>query len=229
MSFILMLGTILLQPNSNIKLENNNLTESFEKEIFNNSFELSTDIAQLSLEMIFEKDFLKEIPIMKTLVSFYNITNSIIARHNVKKIIVFLQEFHSNKIENGKLDKFKAKFNSEQKYKEEVLETILVLIEKFVIIKKSKILANLFKSHIEEKINWEEFQNLSFVLNNLNPAAYTFLINYIEKNKPIKMIDHMEGEALLMACGVGSKFEDRFQLHRTGRQLYDFGLKPSNR
>jgi len=210
-------------------LEDNNLTDSFEKEIFNNSFELSTDIAQLSFKMIIEEDLLKEIPIMKTLVSFYNISNSIIARHNVKKVIVFLQEFHSNKIENQKLESFKSKFNSDKKFKEEILETILVLIEKFIIIEKAKILANLFKSHIEEKINWEEFQKLSFVLNNLNPAAYAFLLNYIEKNTPIKINDSIEGEALLMACGIGSKFEDKFQLHRAGRQLYDFGLKPTNR
>lgn len=208
-------------------MKSENINESLEKEIFSNSFNLSTDYAQLSLALILKDDILKQFPIMKSLIAFYNITSSIIARHNVKKIIVFLQEFHSQKIENEKLEKFRKKFTSKHKFREEVLETILVMSERFVEIEQSKIFANLFRAYIEENISWKDFQKLSFILNNLNPASYIFLENSIEKNKPINIIDSVEGEALLMACGIGSKFEDRFHLTKTGRQLYEFGLKLS--
>ncbi len=103
-----------------------NFSDDFENEIFNKSLDLSTDYAEVSLDLIFEDGLLKELPIVKTLFTFYNITSSIIAQHNVKKILVFLQEFHSHRIEDDKIKKFKKQFNKDLNYRNEVLETVLI-------------------------------------------------------------------------------------------------------
>lgn len=159
---------------------------------------------------------------------FYRITSSIIDRHNVKKILTFLEEFHSNKINSLKLDLFKSKFDQDKKYRNDVLETILLLNERFIDVKTSQILANLFIAHIEEKISWEKFLEMSFMLNNLNPSGYVFLEKCADKESHIKMNlgQTMEGEALLIACGIGSKFEEQFRPTKTGISLYELGIKP---
>ena len=171
---------------------------------------------------------MSEISIVKSLVSFYKITSSIIDRHNVKKILTFLSEFHSNQVDKLKLEKFKDKFEKNNKHRNQVLETILLLNEKFIDIQKSQIFANLFTAHINEKISWEEFQKMSFMLTNLNPAGYKYLEKSANKDSKTKtnMIQMIEGEALLLACGIGTKFEEKFRLTRTGVKLYELGLKP---
>ena len=206
----------------------NNLTDSIEKEIFNTTSELTQDYAELALDTLTNESLLSEIPIVKSLVSFYKISSSIVDRHNVKKVLIFLEEFHSNSIGENKLKRFKEKFNENTKHRNHVLETILLLNEKFIDTEKSKILANLFSAHIEENLTWEEFFKLSFMLNILNPAGYKFLEKSVDKNSTIrmKMPEMIEGKALLMACGIGTMFEEQFYPTRTAFKLYKYGLKP---
>lgn len=207
-------------------MENNTLTNNLEKEIFNKTFDLSSDYTEVAIDVIINDDILKEIPIVKSLISFYNISSSLIARHNVKKVIIFLQEFHSKKVDSDKLERFKTKLEKDSNKKNEILETVLVLIEKFIDFEKSKILANLFLAHIENKLTWKDFKKLSFILNNLNPSGYVFLEKCADKNTSMKMSELIEGEAFLLACGIGTKFEEQFKLTNAGLKLYEYGLKP---
>lgn len=209
-------------------MEENNLTDSLEKEIFNTTSELTQEYTELALDTLTDESLLSEIPIVKSLVAFYKITSSIVDRHNVKKILTFLEEFHSKSIDEKKLKRFKEKFSENTKHRNHVLETILLLNEKFIDTEKSKILANLFSSHIEEKLTWEEFFKMSFILTNLNPSGYLFLEKYVDTNSNIrtKMHESIEGEALLMACGLGTMFELQFKPTKTAIKLYEYGLKP---
>lgn len=205
---------------------NFSLSESFEKEIFNKSIDLSIDYSEIALDLISTSEVVKEIPWVKTLAAFYNITSSINERYNVKKFLVFLQEFHSHQIDSKKLDDFKNKLNSNNEYKNEILEITLVLIEKFIDIEKSKILANLLKAHIEEDLTWEDYRKLTFVLNQLNPSGYIFLIKSFNKEIRMTMIQSIEGEAFLLASGIATKFEEQVKITPSGKKLYEFGLKP---
>jgi len=144
----------------------------------------------------------------------------------MKKNLVFLQEFHSHKIDEKKLSDFKEKLNQDNKYRTEIIEITLVLIEKFINIEKSKILANLIKAHIEDDLTWEDYRKISFVLNLLNPSGYIFLIQSFNKEMTKTMIQSMEGEAFLLACGIARMFEEQLKITPTGRKLYEFGLKP---
>lgn len=207
----------------------NGLTDNFEKEIFNTTFNLSQNYAEIAIDTLISDYALKEIPIIKSLVSFYKIQSSIVARHNVKKILIFLNEFHTNEIEPKKLEEFKQKLNNNYKFKNRVFETLLLLNEKFIDTKKSQVLAHLFKALIEKKLTWEEFFNLSYILNNLNPSGYKFLKKSSDKSAHIKMKmnEIMEGEAVLISCGIGLKFENDFVLTKTGIKLYELGFEPS--
>jgi hypothetical protein len=210
------------------KLKEENLTNNIEKEIFNTASDLSKNYAEIALDTLTEESLLSKIPVIKSLVSFYKITSSIVDRHNMKKILIFLEEFHLNKIDSNKLDIFKKKFEEKPKHRDKVLETILLLNERFIDTKKSQILANLFSAYIQEVLTWEQFLKMSFMLNNLNPYGYKILERIVDKNSELKfsMRQMIEGHAILMACGIGTKFEDRFKLTNTGIRLYELGIKP---
>ena len=39
------------------------------------------------------------------------------------------------------------------------------------------------------------------------------------------MLEYIEGESFLIACGIGTKFEDNLKITNSGYKLYKFGLK----
>ena len=162
-----------------VKIDSTNeLTEGFKKEIFDNGLDTISDYAEIALDSFIADKVLSEIPIVKTAVSFYKISSSIADRHNMKKLIIFFRQFHSNAIDEKQLAVFKQRLNSDVKYKNEVLEFTLLLIERFIDERKSRVLANLLKAHIENDLTWTDYKKLIFALNALNPIAFPFFIKH---------------------------------------------------
>lgn len=207
--------------------ENINITSCFEKEIFNKTFDLSIDFGDIAIDVITTSEVLKVIPGLKTIATFYDMASSINSRYNFKKILVFLQQFHSQEINITALEKFQIKISSDSKYRQELLETTLILIEKFTDLEKSKILANLLVAHINEDLTWNEYCTIIFVVNQLNPSGYISLIKHCnnELQIPMGMRQHIEGESFLIASGIGNKFEEQLKITNSGVKLYKFGLK----
>lgn len=206
----------------------NDITKIVSKEIIEKTLDLTIDFAEIGLDQFITNDVLGEIPIIKSLVSFYNIGNSIIDRHNTKKILSFFQEFNSKIINEIKFNQFKHKFNTDQKYQNQVTETIILLNERFLQVEKSKILANLIIAHIEANLSWDELTDITIVLDNIHPKAFLFL----EKMSTLEGWtghDFSEdiGESLILANGIGYKYGSQLWITKTGQELFNFGIKPS--
>ena len=171
----------------------------------------------------------KDIPFMGIITSFYNIRSSILARRNVTKIITFFQEFNSKEIDHTKYNQFRHKFNTDSKYRDEIVETILVLNERFLQIEKSKILANLVLAHINDDLTWAEFSDLSFILDNIHPKCF-FLLKEMSTQQYWRstIIQSPPDEALIIASGIGLRENSNFVIVELGQKLYRFGIEPSN-
>lgn len=75
-----------------------NLTESISDEIIETTIDLSIDYAEITMDEIIDGT-LREIPLIKTIYSLGKLGYSIREKFFVKKILTFLQEFHSQKID----------------------------------------------------------------------------------------------------------------------------------
>ena len=219
---------------SKIQLKSeNDLTKAFEKELFDNSLDTLSDYSEIAIGSFIEDEVLSEIPIVKSILSFYRITSSIRDRHNMKKLILFFNQFHSNSIDSKKLNIFKQRLNSDEKYKNEAIGLTLILIERFIDERKSKVLANLLGAHIESKISWDDYKKLTFTLNSLNPMAFSFFIKHnLIRLKGFSKIDFKisvgemtEYEPMLVSSGIGASHDLKFQLNSSGKKLYDFGFE----
>ena len=195
-------------------------------ELTSKSIDLSVEYSEIALDEFLKEGLLKEIPIVKSVVTFYNIGNSVLARYNTKKIRTFFKEFHGSDINSESLLKFKSKFNSDSKYRTQVVETIILFNERFNQIEKSKILAKLILSHIEGHISWEELIALAIVLENIHPNGIIFLKSKMTY-QGVPKHDH-EGEPLMIACGIGYSgvgMQSPFKINKLGLLFYEFGVK----
>lgn len=206
------------------KFNTKDINQIISYEIKNKSLDLTIDYSELALDEILKDGILKEIPLVKSLVVFYNIYNSVVARYNVKKILTFFREFNSSIIQSDKLEKFKSKFSEDKNYQSKVIEVIVLLNERFIQTEKSKILAKLLISYIEEKISWDDFNDLCVVLDNIHPKGLCFLKKMAKEN----FYNHgrdQEGEALMFSCGIGHRHGSLFIINDFGKKLYEYGLK----
>jgi hypothetical protein len=208
--------------------QKSNITVPVTNEVAKQSLDLAVDYSELGLDSFLDEGFLKEIPFVKSVVSCYNIASSVIDRHKVKKILTFFHEFHSKKIDPEKHQKFLIRFTEDKNYQRNVVETIVLMNERFLDIKKSKVYANLVKAHIEENLTWNELLEVSAVLDNIHPFGFEFLEKMSKAehwgiNKKDK-----DGEALMFACGIGHRYGTRFSITSLGQKLYNFGIYPLN-
>ncbi|CAD0007813.1 hypothetical protein [Flavobacterium salmonis] len=213
----------------------NTLTSAISNEIADNSIDLSLDYSELVLDSFLADGVLKEIPFIKTIYAVGKIGVSIKERFFVKKLFVFLKEFHNQSIDTQKLNQFRSKFNSEEKYRNNVTEQIMIYLDTFLTLEKSKILAKLFKAHVDGNIDWEYFNHLSICLDSISPKAFPFLQQLsnhgfkIAEDKASQGIPRDgESEALLYACGVAyqtSSWSSGFNVSQLGKDLYNFGMR----
>jgi len=213
---------------------NNGLSNSFSSEITNTTLDLAIDYAEVGMDEFLDGT-LKEIPFVKTLYSLGKIGYSIKERFFVKKLLTFLQEFHSKEIQVDKLIAFRLKFETDKKYKEKVVENLLVYTDTFLNIEKAKIFANLFRSYINEIYDWKYFLGLADCLNSININAFDFLkelseIDYEISETPEnrKLPRNGEKEALLYSCGIAyerSSWSSSFNISQVGKDLYEYGIK----
>jgi hypothetical protein len=207
-----------------MKEEEKSIIKPLENELLNPSLDLGIDYAEMGLDAILDNDVLKEIPIVKSAVGLMKIGISLKERHDLKKILVFLSEFQKCNIEENQLKEFKENFSTDTSYRSKVIETITLVNERFLDIRKSKVLANLVSAHVEGYLTWSELSDLSIVLNNIHPKGFDFLH---QMSKEVNWANHgrdQDGEPLLMACGVGHRHGTKFSVRKMGQDLYNFGV-----
>lgn len=211
-------------------MENNtgNLKNVISQELITRSLDLTVDITEVGFDQFIKEGILKDLPFVNTIRAFYNIGSSIIAQHNVKKIITFFHELNTGEIDDVKFNQFLIKFNTDNKYKNEVIETILLLNERFLQIEKSKILANLVLAHINGNLTWTEFSDITFILDGIHPKCF-FILKEMSSQPYWKsqIIHSPPDEALIIASGIGHREDSNFVIVELGQKLYNYGLKPS--
>lgn len=123
--------------------------------------DLTSDYAELSLDFFMENDTLKDIPFFGTFFKIYKTANNIKDQIFLKKLYSFL--FHLKEIP---LYKRIAFIDNLEESKQKVGEKLLILIEKLDDLDKPKIISNLFKATIEEKMTYEDFLIISNSVSN---------------------------------------------------------------
>ena len=126
--------------------------------------ELTTDYAELGLDFFIDNESLKDVPVFGTFYKIFKTASSIKDQIFLKKLYAFL--FHLKDIPKDKRAKFIENLNKSEKSKQQIGQKLLLLIEKLDDFDKPKILSNLLKATIEEKITYDVFLTLANIVCN---------------------------------------------------------------
>ena len=113
--------------------------------ICSDSLELISNIAEVGLDEILQNEFLKDIPVISSLVSIYKIGNNIHNAHLLKKYACFLDEFNRDSFENGSWNKYKQYFEESNRKRD--IEYLLILLERYIEEDKARRLAKIYEAN----------------------------------------------------------------------------------
>ena len=131
---------------------------------------IAGEYAELGLDALVEDGLFKDIPIVSTAVAVYRIGKSIREKHHIAKLISFLNEINNGIADEEKREEYREKFTSNENFRNQELEYILILTDRYVGFDKPQMLAKLYLSYLDGKIKWEEFTQYAEVLDRLLPG-----------------------------------------------------------
>jgi hypothetical protein len=194
-------------------------------------FDTIEDYAELALDSFIHDEIIREIPIVKSIVGVVKSGFKIREIFFAKKLLTFLSTYHNGTLKREIRDSFISKFNSDSNYRSAVVEQIMVLNDRFLEVNKSKIYANLFMSHLNEKFDWNTFRSLAHSLEVLN----LFAIDYLDKLANIQNPEmKFKGDiypaksteaSFLISAGLAVLWSTRLHVNNHGQYLYYYGVK----
>lgn len=146
---------------------NDEIVQSTAKTIYNYNLDTAIDIAEIGLDSFFDDSLFKDLPIAKTICGFVKTGIAIREKYFFKKTLIFINQLNNNEISNENYQQYKEKLKNNDKYLLKELEYVLIIIDRNVDYKKNIILANLYFNYIDKKITWEQFQELSIIVDNI--------------------------------------------------------------
>lgn len=154
------------------------LTQVCEEDFGNILLDASKDAGE-----ILKSDLLNEIPFIRYIFSglkaFKDISNLLL----IKKIIKFLLQL--NDIPQQDRMDFMGKLDS--KDREEIISSLILILDKLESLQKSEILGKILKSYIREKINKEEFFSLMHSIMIIDIKEIDFLRIYYTSSSAVEL------------------------------------------
>ncbi len=224
---------------------NNEVTKSFAKSILEYNTDNIMELGEIGLDCLLDDSILKEIPFIKTIYGITKTGFAIREKHMFNKTIQFIQYINNLGKGNDKFEEYKKelKLNNEKCLKE--LERVLILIDRYIEVGKVNILARLFLNYIESNISWDDFAELSIILDNifikdLKELEKIYSSRYITMNqifdklsfrriKNQNLIEEIQSTIREQNGSISHYFNEfDYQINELGIKLYKYGVENTN-
>ncbi|MBR5572569.1 MAG: hypothetical protein IKV99_08040 [Oscillospiraceae bacterium] len=128
-------------------MKEQSLALSFSNSLTIDVASIASEYAELGLDALVEEGILKDIPLVSTAVAVYRIGKSIHERHHVAKLTSFLAGINEGIVDEEQRQKYRQTFSGNEKFRNQELEYILILIDRYIGFDKPQMLAKLYHTH----------------------------------------------------------------------------------
>lgn len=221
--------------------EQNQLVPSLFDTIFENGLDLTSELLEIPLDQILENEFIKQFPIVGSIVKLGNMSIALRDRYLLKKTIAFVSSLNCNKISQDELKKHKKKLLDNKKQMEKELENVLITLDRFNEVKKSVIYANFYLAFIDEDIefDWKDFCIFSEILERFSIYDYDTLRKietegYHTKDAKVNTLSLSRLNSLGLVdfySGITVRYNDAeliAKITELGKLFFELGFKDKN-
>lgn len=184
--------------------ENNSIAISFGNSLSGNIAGCIQEYAEIGLDAITEDGMLKDIPIVSTAIALYKIGNSIRDRHNLKKLVTFLNGINIGICDENERQLYINEFCNDYKHRNQELEYILVLVDRYISYDKPQMLSKLYLAYLRRFINWAQFTIYAEIIDRFLPGDCAIFLSDGDEIITHKNIDN---EVVLRLVALGLMVE----------------------
>lgn len=181
-------------------MKEKSLSIAFADTLADDTISCISDLEEVGLDAVMEDGILKDIPIVSTAIALYKIGNSIKERHNLKKLLVFLNELNNGILDEQKRKEYQQKLQSNEKFRNQEIEYLLVLIDRYISYDKPQMLAKLYLAYLDGTIIGQELTMYAEVIDRFLPLDCRTLISGEGKTIVHRNIG---GESVLRLVALG--------------------------
>lgn len=136
---------------------------------------LAIDVIEFVADLSMDAGILKGIPFVGTAFEFYSIGNKVYHKHCLEKLCSFINAINSGRYSQEDKDRHYIKFIENESYREQELEYLLILIERYIGLKKPQMLAQLYLAYLDREIDWFELTKYAEIVDRFLPGDYEAL------------------------------------------------------
>ena len=144
------------------------IVPAFETSLFDSTLsDACADFVEAGIDSLLDDGILKSIPIVGALIGVGKTAQNIHDRNLLRQTLRFINSFNSGTLNHDKLEEYKKRISENPRKAEEELGRVLIVLNSNIEIKKSDIIGKLFKSYVNDDIDWEQFCEMTEVTNRL--------------------------------------------------------------
>ena len=170
------------------------------------------DLSEVGLDNIVDSELIKEVPVIKTVVSVYRIGHTLRERSYVRKLAIFLNEISNGTVDNEKKKVYLRRITKNKAIFQHELEYVLTILDRFISEDKSRLLGRLYVARINGKIDWTGFGQYSETIDRLLIGDFECLHRDIMENKnrsefENSSLQRLQGLGLVKPCEKVSGYD----------------------
>lgn len=178
----------------------NSLVTSLVKSIGTEASGIAGEFLEIGIDSLCNDGLLRDIPFVSTVASVFHIGQTVRDRHSILKLAAFIEEINHTIINETELEKYKTKFETDEKTRDNELSHLLILIDRYIGIDRPRMLAKLYLAYLRKDLQWTELVSYAEVIDRLLPNDCKLLAN-----SDVKGVDYQEvdsGYLRLSALGL---------------------------
>lgn len=165
------------------EINSQKIIPSFKESLLNDSIKgLGVDLLEIGIDSFLDIEIIKEIPMIKTVLSLGKTVVNIKDRNLMKNTLIFIKELNSGKIDSKSYEKYKKKMEN-PRIAEKELGRVLIILDRFIDNIKVVFLSRLFKSYVEEDISWIEFCDFSEIIDRFLVSDFNSFLEAFNRQK----------------------------------------------
>lgn len=139
--------------------------------------ELASGIAEASIDTLLDNGFLKELPVVGSMIALGRFGANVRDRLFLKKVLTFLNQLKDIPVEQRK--KLIEEIDDSKQYRVKVGEKLLYIIDTCGDYEVSELIGILFKAYLQERISYDDFIKASAVLGRLTISDFKWFTENI--------------------------------------------------
>lgn len=154
----------------------NELVPALKTTLFEPTYELAFEYAEIGIDALFNNETLKSIPFVNTVATICKVGYNLHERNLIKQTLSFITGFNSGNANPEKVAKYKQELESNPKKAEKELGRVMIILGNHIEGIQSQVLGGFYLAYAQGAISWEKFCELSEANRRMFVGDYAILV-----------------------------------------------------